>query len=77
MNTIIDSVQKEEPKRASPLRVERAYIRAYIKDRPKVDPNMPLDCNDGAALRVAPVKGHQPPTILAVDFPLFKPHTPA
>ena len=35
VNTIIDSVQKEEPKRASPLRVERAYI----KDRPKVDPN--------------------------------------
>jgi hypothetical protein len=26
VNTIIDSVQKEEPKRASPLRVERAYI---------------------------------------------------
>ena len=35
MNTIIDSVQKEEPKRASPVRAERAYI----KDRPKVDPN--------------------------------------
>ena len=29
MNTIIDSVQKEEPKRASPVRVERAYIRIY------------------------------------------------
>jgi hypothetical protein len=34
VNTIIDSVQ-EDPKRASPVRVERAYI----KDRPKVDPN--------------------------------------
>jgi hypothetical protein len=34
-----------------------AHIYAYIKDRPKVNPNMPLDCNDGAALRVAPVKG--------------------
>ena len=29
MNTIIDSVQKEEPKRASPVRVERAYIRIH------------------------------------------------
>jgi WD40 repeat protein len=35
VNTIIDSVQKKEPKRACPVRVERAYI----KDRPKVDPN--------------------------------------
>ena len=35
VNTIIDSVQQEDPKRASPVRVERAYI----KDRPKVDPN--------------------------------------
>ena len=25
MNTIIDSVQKEEPKRASPVRVKRIY----------------------------------------------------
>jgi hypothetical protein len=31
VNTIIDSVQQEDPKRASPVRVERAYIRAYIK----------------------------------------------
>jgi hypothetical protein len=37
VNTIIDSVQQEEPKRASPVRVKRAYI-IYIKDRPKVDP---------------------------------------
>jgi len=34
-NTIIDSVQQEDLKRASPVHVERAYI----KDRPKVDPN--------------------------------------
>ena len=26
---IIDPVQKEEPKRASPVRMERAYIRTY------------------------------------------------
>jgi hypothetical protein len=39
VNTIIDSVQQEDPKEASPVRVERAYIRAYMKDRPKVDPN--------------------------------------
>jgi len=31
VNTIIDSVQQEDPKRASPVRVERAYIRAYIR----------------------------------------------
>ena len=36
VNPIIDSVQQEDPKRASP---ERAYICAYMKDRPKVDPN--------------------------------------
>jgi hypothetical protein len=35
VNAIIDSVQQEDPKRASPVRVERAYI----KDRPKVDSN--------------------------------------
>jgi integrase len=35
VNTIVDSVQQEDPKTASPVRVERAYI----KDRPKVDPN--------------------------------------
>jgi hypothetical protein len=35
VNTIIDSVQQEDPKRAIPVRVERASI----KDRPKVDPN--------------------------------------
>ncbi|HEY6373498.1 MAG TPA: hypothetical protein VIX91_01745 [Candidatus Acidoferrum sp.] len=35
MNTIIDSVQQEDPEKASPVCVERAYI----KDRPKVDPN--------------------------------------
>ena len=35
VNTIIDSVQQEDPETASPVRVERAYI----KDRPKVDPN--------------------------------------
>jgi len=29
VNTIIDSVQKEEPKRASPVGAERAYIRIY------------------------------------------------
>ena len=29
VNTIIDSVQKEEPKRASPVGVERAYIHIY------------------------------------------------
>jgi hypothetical protein len=29
VNTIIDSVQQEDPKRASPVRVERAYIRIY------------------------------------------------
>ena len=29
MNTIIDSVQQEGPKGASPVRVERAYIRIY------------------------------------------------
>jgi hypothetical protein len=33
--TIIDSVQRDDPERASPVRVERAYI----KDRPRVDPN--------------------------------------
>jgi len=33
VNTIVDSVQHEDPKRASPVRVERTYI----KDRPKVD----------------------------------------
>jgi hypothetical protein len=26
VNTIIDSVQQEDPKRASPVRLERAYI---------------------------------------------------
>jgi hypothetical protein len=35
VNTIIGSVQQEDSERASPLRLERAYI----KDRPKVDPN--------------------------------------
>ena len=35
VNTIIDSVQQGDPKRASPVRVERVYI----KDRSKVDPN--------------------------------------
>ena len=35
VNTIIDSVQQEDPKRASTVRVERTYI----KDRPKVGPN--------------------------------------
>ena len=51
VNTIIDSVQQEDPKRASPVRVDtgRKSIRT-----------MPLDCNDGAALRVAPVKGPHP-----------------
>ena len=29
VNTIIDSVQQEDPKGASPVRVERAYIRIY------------------------------------------------
>jgi hypothetical protein len=35
VNTIVNSVQQEDAKRASPVRVERTYI----KDRPKVDPN--------------------------------------
>ena len=35
VNTIIDSVQQEDPKTASPVRVERACI----EDRPKVDSN--------------------------------------
>jgi len=35
VNRIIDSIQQEDPERAGPVRVERAYI----KDRPKVDPN--------------------------------------
>jgi hypothetical protein len=34
VNTITDSVQQQDPKRANPVRVERTYI----KDRPKVDP---------------------------------------
>jgi hypothetical protein len=34
VNTIIDSVQQEDPKRASPV----ARGATYIKDRPKVDP---------------------------------------
>src|SRR6516164_129378 len=29
VNTIINSVQQGDPKRASPVRVERAYIRIY------------------------------------------------
>jgi hypothetical protein len=38
VNTIIDSVQQEDPKRASPdARGARIYI--YIKERPRVDPN--------------------------------------
>ena len=31
MNTIIDSVQQEDLKRASPVRSERAYIRACMR----------------------------------------------
>ena len=33
MNTIIDSVQQEDPKRASPVRVERAYIKGPAESR--------------------------------------------
>jgi len=41
------------------VRVERTYI----KERRKVDQSIrarPLDCNDGAARRVAPANGHDP-----------------
>jgi hypothetical protein len=31
VNTIIDSVQQEDPKRANPVRVERAHIYVHIK----------------------------------------------
>jgi len=67
VNTIIVSIQQEDSGGGEPACAWSAHIYIYtfiymyiIRTGRKSIRTMPLDCNDGAALRVAPVKGLDP-----------------
>ena len=54
VNTIIGSIQQEDSTEGGPAFACGAHV--YIRTGRKSIRTMPLDCNDGAALRVAPMK---------------------
>jgi len=55
----VNTIQQEDSAGGEPARAWSAhtYIYTYIRTGRKSIRTMPLDCNDGAALRVAPVTG--------------------
>jgi hypothetical protein len=57
---IIGPIWQEDSGGGQPACAWRAHIYIYIRTGRKSIRTMPLDCNDGVALRVAPVKGLYP-----------------